>query len=82
MDPIGSLTCKIRKYDKMKWEYQTIKVDARAGWTSNGLNVTEFDKVMNRLGSKGWELVSAFDTNMGEGRTEDVVAIFKRPAED
>jgi hypothetical protein len=35
---------------------------------------------MNRLGSQGWELVSAFDTSRGGGGTRDVIAVFKRPA--
>ena len=41
----------------------------------------ELDTLMNRLGSQGWELTTAFDTNQSDGQTRDVVVIFKRPRE-
>jgi hypothetical protein len=64
----------------MKWEYKAIKLDA-AGWVSQGqVNEAALEAEMNRLGSQGWELVSAFDTNRGGGGTRDVIAVFKRPA--
>ena len=60
----------------MKWEYKTIKLvtDEFAG---HKLDENELDEHMNRLGEQGWELVSAFDTNQGNG--EFMVAVFKRP---
>lgn len=37
---------------------------------------------MNEYGAQGWELVSAFDTNMLQGRSRDIILIFKRPLDD
>jgi len=61
----------------MKWEYKTIKL-ATKGFTGGKFDETKLDKLLNELGSQGWELVSAFDTNQGYGETRDVVVIFKR----
>jgi len=66
----------------VKWEYKTLKMDAAGVWLSQGrLDEAKLEALMNQLGSQGWELVSAFDTNRGGGATRDVVAIFKRPIE-
>jgi len=62
----------------MKWEYKTIKL-ATTGFTGGKLDETKLEHLMNELGSQGWELASAFDTNQGSGETRDVVVIFKRP---
>ena len=62
----------------IKWEYKTIKL-ATTGWFVGGkLDEKQLDEHLNNLGFDGWELVSAFDTNQAEGRTRDVVVIFKR----
>ena len=61
----------------MKWEYKIIKL-ATKGFTGGEFDETELDKLLNELGSQGWELVSAFDTNQAYGETRDVVVIFKR----
>ena len=61
----------------MKWEYNTVKL-ATKGFMGGKLDEVEFTKYMNELGSDGWELVTAFDTNKSYGETRDVVAIFKR----
>ena len=62
----------------MKWEYKTIKL-ATTGFAGGKLDETKLEHFMNELGSQGWELVSAFDTNQAQGETRDVVVIFKRP---
>ena len=64
----------------MKWEYKTIKL-ATKGFLGGKLDETELDSFMNELGSQGWELASAFDTNQAYGETRDVVVLFKRPQE-
>ncbi len=43
------------------------------------LDTTAFDAELNRLGSDGWELVAAFDTNQSYGASREAIAIFKRP---
>lgn len=64
----------------MRWEYKAIKLDAAGFWLSQGhVDEAALETVMNRLGSDGWELVSAFDTSRGGGGTRDVIAVFKRP---
>ncbi|MEO0417147.1 MAG: DUF4177 domain-containing protein [Verrucomicrobiota bacterium] len=61
----------------MKWEYRTVKVQT-SGLTGGKVDTDELSDHLNLLGSQGWELVSAFDTNYGNGGTRDVVLIFKR----
>ena len=63
----------------MSWEYKTIKLGT-TGWIEGGnLDEAKLDDMMNELGSDGWELAAAFDTNIVHGGTKDVVIIFKRP---
>ncbi len=66
----------------MKWEYLTIMMATGGNWFGLGgvLDGEAFNAKLNELGEQGWELVSVFDTNMGHGKTRDVVAVFKRPA--
>lgn len=62
----------------MQWEYKTIKLQTK-GFLGVKFDEAELDEFMNQLGSEGWELTTAFDTNEGYGRTRDVVVLFKRP---
>jgi hypothetical protein len=61
----------------MKWEYKTVKL-AAAGWMGGKVDEVKLDAMMNDLGSQGWELAAALDTNEAYGNTKDVVVIFKR----
>ena len=63
----------------MKWEYQTVKLSVVGTWGGGDLDVDEVQEFTNRLGAKGWELVSAFAVNAGAGYSKEVVFIFKRP---
>lgn len=61
------------------WQYKTLKLHAE-GWFAGGkVDERLLEAEMNRLGAEGWELATAFDTNMHHGQTRDVVALFKRP---
>jgi|WetSurMetagenome_2_1015567.scaffolds.fasta_scaffold2228090_1 hypothetical protein len=62
----------------MKWEYKTIKLAATGFWMGGKIDEVKLDAMMNDLGSQGWELVAALDTNEAYGNTKDVVVIFKR----
>ena len=62
----------------MKWEYMTVMFQATGFWLGGKLNGDAFNSKLNELGERGWELVSVFDTNMHQGGTRDVVAVFKR----
>lgn len=64
----------------MNWEYKTIKIGA-TGFMGGKVDENELDTLMNTLGSQGWELSAAMDTNSYQGQTRDVLLIFKRPKE-
>jgi len=61
-----------------KWEYKTIKVDVKGTFIGGVLDVATFDAKLNELGRDGWELISAFDTNMQQGASREAIAIFER----
>ncbi len=42
------------------------------------LDMDVFQNELNELGAEGWELVSCFDTNMNQGQSRYVIAVFKR----
>lgn len=60
------------------WEYMTIMLGA-GGFFGGSISGDTLTEKLNALGADGWELVTAFDTNMLHGRTRDVVAVLKRP---
>lgn len=60
-----------------KWEYQSIKLETE-GLMGGIVKVKDLDYELNRLGEQGWELVSCFSTNEANGRSREVIAIFKR----
>ena len=59
------------------WEYKTIQVEAK-GFMGGIIDLETFQRDLNYLGSQGWELVSCFDTNMNQGQSRFVIAVFKR----
>lgn len=69
------------EYDhRMKWEYKTLNLDIQGGWRGvPKVDPVKIDEALGDLGREGWELVSAFDTNVGAGMSYQLVAIFKRP---
>lgn len=60
-----------------KWEYVSIKVETK-GFIGGILEIEDFDYQLNKLGEEGWELVSCFSTNAGQGTSREVIAVFKR----
>lgn len=62
-----------------KWTYATAKFET-SGLTRTKFDEGAFDDKLNEYGAQGWELVSVFDTNAGDGGTKFVLAVFKRPA--
>ncbi len=69
--------------DKMitTWEYTThiFKVGEEGIIVRPKLDQAEYEVVLNRYGTQGWELISVFDVNMLQGASKQVVATFKRP---
>ena len=62
----------------MQWEYLTHKYET-GGWLGGKVDCGELQNALNRYGAQGWELVSAFDTSLGQGASRDIIMIFKRP---
>ena len=65
----------------MRWEYRTIMLRAGGVLFGGAVDGQELTDRLNELGAEGWELVTAFDTNMARGRTRDVLAVLKREAQ-
>jgi len=63
---------------QMTWQYKTIRHPIN-GLFKPDLNAQTLDDTLNRLGCAGWELVSAFDLNTGNGASIEVVLLLKRP---
>lgn len=64
----------------MRWEYRTLMLSAGGVFFGGAVDAQALTDHLNTLGAEEWELVTAFDTNMGHGRTRDVIAVLKRPA--
>ena len=62
----------------MNWEYTTVML-AATGFLGGNVDGDALTGKLNELGAQGWELVAMFDTNMAHGRTNEVVAVLKRP---
>lgn len=60
------------------WEYKTIQIVASRAFNQGAIDLESFQNELNNLGVEGWELVSCFDTNMHEGTSRYVYAVFKR----
>ena len=60
-----------------KYEYRSIRLEV-AGWIGPKVDLAEMDATLNSLGADGWELVSAFDLNQSHGKTDSLIALFKR----
>ena len=63
-----------------RWHYATLKIDVDRFLRGPHIDVEQVSRHLDRFGGEGWELVSMIDVNAGEGRTCDLVAVFKRPA--
>lgn len=60
-----------------QWEYATVQFHT-GGFLGGKLDLDEFATELNMYGSEGWELVSCFDTSKEQGKSRDVIAVFKR----
>ena len=59
------------------WIYKTLKLDT-IGFKGGIVQTEVLEKGLNQLGEQGWELVVAFDTAQEDGRSREVLAIFKK----
>lgn len=62
-----------------QWQYMSMKLLA-GGMLGGKIDIDEMTGALNEAGRSGWELVTAFDTNFSEGRSREVILVFKRPA--
>lgn len=46
-----------------RFEYKTIEVKPKGTWTSK-FDIVEIDKILNEMGSQGWELVTTESRDM------------------
>jgi ABC-type tungstate transport system substrate-binding protein len=58
-----------------KWEYKTIYTTTTWG---GALNISEYEKELNRLGEAGWELISFVITGFSEEVAKQGVSVLKR----
>ena len=64
-----------------RWEYLTLKAFTDWGLVQGqNLDAEKVNENLNRVGEEGWELVSCLDINTAQGRSNEVVFFFKRPA--
>lgn len=61
-----------------RWEYLLYKTKPD-GWLHDSVHEDSIEQVLNNLGEQGWEVTSTLETNVGEGRTKDIVILLKRP---
>lgn len=62
------------------WEYKTLEFKSRGFWIDGKVNIKEIDYELNRLGAKGWELVSMVGTNQYQGASRKIILVLKRKA--
>ncbi len=60
-----------------KWDYMHLVIDQKG--LAGGKTPADLSQQLGRLGSEGWELVSAFPITQGSGVTVKAVYLFKRP---
>ncbi len=64
----------------VKWEYKTVTISTKGSWAGMVFKASEFETMLNQYGFAGWELVSTTSLNEVQGRTIEIVAVFKRPS--
>ena len=64
--------------ERTRWEYKTVTCSTKGRWAKMEFNANSFDAMLNQLGQDGWELVSTTSLNEVQGRSIEIVAVFKR----
>jgi hypothetical protein len=64
---------------KKRFEYKTLKIEEKVDfWTGSEIDAQKLEAQLNQLGLEGWEQTSAIETNYREGKTNEVILLFKR----
>ena len=61
-----------------KWEYHIISLDTRGIFGAN-VDFQSLYTRLNELGDDGWEVVSAAPVSAGQGYSQEVLFVLKRP---
>ena len=61
-----------------QFEYKTMLYEPKVSFFSSSVDRSELDNMLNWMGAKSWELVSAVSQNEDFGDTKYIVCIFKR----
>lgn len=62
----------------LQWAYTTAKYET-GGFLGGKVDEGELSDLLNSYGIQGWELVSCFDTSLHQGKSRDIICVFKRP---
>lgn len=63
-----------------KWTYHVFKFSPTGAFFRGGkIDADWLAKELNALGVEGWEMVGAFTSAIGQGATNEVAIIMKRP---
>lgn len=61
----------------VRWEYHTLRL--AASFWGGTVDNDKMRHELNALGAHGWELVNVVETNGGDGSTNAIHFVFKRP---
>jgi hypothetical protein len=61
------------------WDYQILQIGTDS-FFGPSIDLQHMQNNLNQLGSDGWELANTIDINRGNGRTSELIFIFKRPS--
>lgn len=61
-----------------KFEYQTIIVDNKSSFLGGKVDSENLNRVLNKMGREGWELIEVVSSNKTAGETRSLVCVFKR----
>lgn len=61
-----------------RWEYHVLSLTT-SGFLGPKVDIQSLYVRLNELGEQGWEVVSAAPITIGEGRTQEVMFVLKRP---
>lgn len=77
MSTAGTPTTSLINNDP-RWEYRVLHIDVDGWIFGPTLDPQALNEQLNEYGEDGWELVHVVDVSRGQGRTSDLVVLFKR----
>ena len=69
-----------KEYEVTKWTYHVFKFSPTGAFFRGGkIDDDWLAKELNALGAEGWEIASVFTSAIGQGSTNEVAVILKKP---